>query len=59
LIDDVAFLGDEFKPSTPRNVRKQIVGNDVLITWNENQEPDVVGYNVYRRRRPWIPLINP
>ncbi len=48
-VDDIAFLGDEFTPSVPQNVRLTVQGNDVMVTWDENPEDDVVGYNVYRR----------
>ncbi len=48
LIDDIAFLGDEFKPKPPAKVMCKKTPAGVLIQWNESQETDVVGYNIYR-----------
>ncbi len=48
LVDDIAFLPDEFKPAAPLNIQGSVVGVDVNLTWNRNTEPDVVGYNIYR-----------
>lgn len=49
-VDDIAFLGDEFPPAAPENVQVLVENDtDVRISWNENTERDVVGYNVYRR----------
>ena len=53
-VDDIAFLGDEFRPAKPANIQTVVQGGDVVITWSERPEPDVVGYNVYRR----LPLEN-
>src|SRR3989338_2614749 len=50
-VDDIAFLGDEFKPEPPVNVQKSVQPSQVEITWDENTETDVVGYNIYR----WVP----
>lgn|GEM_PF-4089112 len=49
-IDDIAFLGDEFAPASPQHVQANVEGSDVRVRWDENQEVDVVGYNVYRKR---------
>ncbi|MFC1809677.1 glucoamylase family protein, partial [Candidatus Omnitrophota bacterium] len=48
FIDDIAFLPDENAPSAPTNVTLTVSGNDVVVSWNENEEPDVVGYRIYR-----------
>jgi len=47
-IDDIAFLGDEFKPSAPQGLLETISGNSITLSWDPNPEPDVVGYRIYR-----------
>lgn len=47
-VDDIAFLGDEFKPSAPQGLLETICGNSITLSWDANSEPDVVGYRVYR-----------
>lgn len=47
-IDDIAFLGDEFKPSAPRGLSASMSGNSVMLSWGANSEHDVVGYRIYR-----------
>ncbi len=48
MIDDIAFLPDEFKPAVPSALQGVLSGTNVLLSWNTNVERDVVGYNVYR-----------
>lgn len=47
-VDDIAFLGDEFTPQAPQGLHVSTDGPSVTLNWRENQEPDVVGYRVYR-----------
>lgn len=47
-VDDIAFLGDEFKPSSPRDLAAATDGQMVTLTWTASPEADVVGYNVAR-----------
>ncbi|MDO8535598.1 MAG: glucoamylase family protein, partial [Candidatus Omnitrophota bacterium] len=47
-VDDIAFLGDEFKPAAPGGLLETISGNSVTLSWDANPEADVVGYRVYR-----------
>ncbi|MDP3729973.1 MAG: glucoamylase family protein [Candidatus Omnitrophota bacterium] len=47
-VDDIAFLGDEFKPSSPQGLQETISGNSIELSWDANTEPDLVGYRVYR-----------
>ena len=48
-IDDIAFLGDEFKPANPQNITaSKTYDGTITLSWDRNSEADVVGYNVYR-----------
>jgi len=47
-IDDIAFLGDEFKPSAPQGLSARMSGDLITLSWDINPEPDVVGYRIYR-----------
>ncbi len=48
LVDDIAFLPDEFKPAQPLGVQGTVISNDVSLTWTRNTDSDLVGYSVYR-----------
>jgi len=48
-VDDIAFLGDEFAPASPQGVVVSADGASATLAWTPNDEPDVVGYRVYRR----------
>ncbi len=37
-----------YHPVPPVNLTSETVGDTVFITWSENPEPDVAGYNLYR-----------
>lgn len=41
---------DIFPPAAPHNVRAVYAAGAVEVTWTANAEPDLAGYNVYRRR---------
>jgi len=41
---------DKTPPATVANVQAEKKGNQILITWTENIEPDVAGYNIYMIR---------
>ncbi len=44
----LAQLDDETPPAPPRNVRGTVLKNGVMvITWDNNTEPDLLGYRVY------------
>ncbi len=47
-VDAIAFVQDVVAPLAPANVRGTISGSDVDLMWNQNEQRDVVGYNVYR-----------
>ena len=48
-IDDIAFLPDEAAPSQPLGLSADTsTEGQVVLTWNENPENDVVGYRIYR-----------
>ncbi len=57
MIDDIAFLPDEFKPAAPAALQGTPSSNNVLLTWNNNLERDVVGYNVYRANSAAGPFV--
>jgi len=41
---------DEVPLLAPTNVRAAVVnGNDVQVSWNPSSQPNVAGYNLYRR----------
>lgn len=48
-VDDIAFLGDEFRPSAVRNLTASVQNSIVQLHWDWNTEPDVVGYRVLRK----------
>ena len=48
-VDDIAFLGDEFAPAAPQGLVGSANGTSATLAWTPNNEPDVVGYRVYRR----------
>ena len=37
-----------YHPIAPQNLTYESSGNSVTLDWNENTEPDLTGYNVYR-----------
>jgi hypothetical protein len=39
---------DKIPPAIPREVKAELKGKGVLITWKKNGEMDLSGYNVYR-----------
>lgn len=45
---DSGYSVDNLAPSVPGNLVAVIGGQGVTLSWNANQEPDVVSYNVYR-----------
>lgn len=54
------YVSDTIPPAAPTGVRAVFdsIGT-CLITWKDNEEPDIRGYKVYYRlndRRPWIQL---
>jgi hypothetical protein len=44
-------------PVPPSGVEAWAGGNEVLVTWSPNSEPDLAGYNVYRDTGPGFQLI--
>lgn len=48
FVDDIAFLPDEQAPSAPTGLELSRSGANIIVTWNENPESDVVGYRIYR-----------
>ena len=49
FVDDIAFLGDEFRPAPPPNVTASVQNSVVTLEWDWNSEPDVVGYRILRK----------
>ena len=54
---------DLLPPSNPQNLRITHIAQNAIITlnfeWNPNPEPDLVGYNIYRRKEgtaEWVKL---
>jgi len=45
---DSGYSVDNLSPSPPKNVEGRIVGNDVVIGWNSNREPDLSHFEIYR-----------
>ncbi len=43
---------DTAPPSAPSGVRSSRPGGDVQLDWNDNVEPDLAGYSVYRSTEP-------
>lgn len=43
---------DVFPPAPPAEVSYVTGGGVVLLSWNPNKEPDLLGYNIYRRQDP-------
>lgn len=49
----LAQLDDETPPAPPRNVRGAILKDgSMVLTWDENKEPDLLGYRVYMGNDP-------
>ena len=49
FVDDIAFLGDEFRPAPPSQVTASARNSVVTLDWDWNVEPDVVGYRILRK----------
>ena len=47
---------DTFPPATPTNVSALFSAGAVQLVWSANTEPDLAGYNVYRRESGGTPL---
>lgn len=49
----LAQLDDETPPAPPRNVRGAILKDgSMVLTWDDNKEPDLMGYRVYMGNDP-------
>jgi Tol biopolymer transport system component/subtilase family serine protease/flagellar hook assembly protein FlgD len=44
----MAQVGDIIPPSAPVRFAATVSGNDILLAWANNPEPDIDGYNIYR-----------
>jgi hypothetical protein len=42
-------------PAKPAGLTAQLIGDTVVVRWNENMESDLRGYQVYRSDRPTAP----
>ncbi len=53
-------VGDIVPPSPPQGLTAMASGADVVLNWTANTEPDLAGYNIYRKTTSgeWI-KINP
>lgn len=52
-----AAVGDVFPPSVPLSLTAAASDSNVALNWNANAEPDLKGYNVYRKtQNGWIKL---
>ncbi len=48
----LAQMDDEVPPSPPKNLRGTIMGDGTMVvTWSQNEEPDLMGYRVYMANR--------
>ena len=46
---------DTFPPAPPSNVSALFSADAVQLVWTANREPDLAGYNVYRREKDGVP----
>ena len=46
---------DTFPPAPPENVSALFSADAVQLVWTANREPDLAGYNVYRREKDGVP----
>ncbi|MEW6571053.1 MAG: CARDB domain-containing protein [Nitrospirota bacterium] len=52
-----AMVGDLIPPSAPSDLTAAASASDVILTWSPNIEPDLMGYNLYRRAdQGWIKI---
>lgn len=40
-------------PSAPTNLQAALSEDGVVLSWNESQDTDLIGYNIYRRQTPF------
>ena len=51
---DVSIIVDfNEPPSSPGNLAASLSDDEVVLTWNESLDSDLIGYNVYRRQPPF------
>jgi hypothetical protein len=54
LPGDVSIIVDfNEPPSPPTNLAVALSEDEVVLTWNESIDSDLIGYNVYRRQPPF------
>ena len=46
---------DTFPPAPPTNVSALFTASAVELVWTANREPDLAGYNIYRREKEGVP----
>ena len=46
--------GDVIPPSAPVNLTAAALGSDIILNWSSNAEPDLAGYNIYRKQRSGV-----
>jgi flagellar hook assembly protein FlgD len=52
-----AAVGDVIPPAAPQNLSATASGSDVTLNWASNTEPDLSGYNVYRKTaQGWLKI---
>jgi Tol biopolymer transport system component/subtilase family serine protease/fibronectin type 3 domain-containing protein len=42
-------VGDVEAPTAPSNLTAVVQGIDIVLSWDENSEPDLAGYDIYRQ----------
>jgi len=47
--NNAAVVGDIVPPSPPIDLTATVSGKDIVLNWTPNSEPDLAGYNAYRK----------